>query len=141
VRQDERFVNWMRTSALPRFRKLWGRVDALADGRAALEAGDVVVVSVVNRWNTYSFDGKKALVLVGGARAGARAFFWGGVCYGLGHPFARRAPAPGPRRAWAQYLVAGSRGRCSVGKRRLALSAFWDRLGGLLARGARRPPS
>lgn len=70
VRRDERFVNWMRTAALPRFRKLWGRIDKLPGGRTALEAGDVVVVEVLNRWNTYSFDGKKAVVLV--------RFWWGG---------------------------------------------------------------
>jgi hypothetical protein len=66
VRDDERFVNWMRTAALPRFRKLWGRIDGFEGDRLALEAGEVVVVSIVNRWNTYSFDGEKAIVLVRG---------------------------------------------------------------------------
>jgi hypothetical protein len=65
VRQDERFVNWMRTAALPRFRKLWGRIDGLGGARTSLEPGDVIVIDVVNRWNTYSFDGQKAIVLVG----------------------------------------------------------------------------
>jgi len=64
VRQDERFVNWMRTAALPRFRKLWGRIDGFEGARVALEEGEVVVVEIVNRWNTYSFDGRKAIVLV-----------------------------------------------------------------------------
>ena len=27
VRDDEHFVVWMRTAALPNFRKLWGRID------------------------------------------------------------------------------------------------------------------
>lgn len=61
VSEDERFVNWMRTAALPRFRKLWGRIDSVAGG--ALEPGDVVVVRIGNRWNSYSFDGGKAIVL------------------------------------------------------------------------------
>jgi len=25
---DERFMVWMRTAALPKFRKLWGRIDS-----------------------------------------------------------------------------------------------------------------
>lgn len=57
VNQDERFVVWMRTAALPRFRKLWGRIDA------KLEAGDVINITVDNRWNSYSFNGKKSVVL------------------------------------------------------------------------------
>lgn len=40
-------MNWMRIAALPRFRKLWGIIDA------DLKEGDVVQVTVVNRYNTY----------------------------------------------------------------------------------------
>ncbi|KAF8058092.1 ALIS1 [Scenedesmus sp. PABB004] len=57
VNADERFMVWMRTAALPRFRKLWGRLDE------TLFAGDVVNITVSNRWNSYSFAGKKSVVL------------------------------------------------------------------------------
>lgn len=57
LNQDERLIVWMRTAALPRFRKLWGIVDT------DLAAGDVVRITVNNRWNTYRFNGKKSVVL------------------------------------------------------------------------------
>ncbi len=41
-----------------RFRKLWGRIDG-----TVLQPGDVVTVTVFNRWNTYSFGGSKSIVL------------------------------------------------------------------------------
>jgi hypothetical protein len=94
VRQDERFVNWMRTAALPRFRKLWGRIDGFDGARTALEPGDVVVVNVVNRWNTYSFDGQKAIVLVGAPRVGGGP---GGAVGGeRGRGARSRGVLPGP---------------------------------------------
>lgn len=58
VGEDERFIVWMRTAALPRFRKLWGRIDT-----DDLAPGDVVTITVDNRWNSYSFNGKKSIVL------------------------------------------------------------------------------
>lgn len=57
VNQDERFIVWMRTAALPHFRKLWGRLDE------KLERDDVINVTVANRWNSYAFNGKKSIVL------------------------------------------------------------------------------
>eukprot|EP00879_Flechtneria_rotunda_P001380 GHRR01001531.1.p1 GENE.GHRR01001531.1~~GHRR01001531.1.p1 ORF type:complete len:363 (+),score=82.30 GHRR01001531.1:235-1323(+) len=57
LQQDERFIIWMRTAALPRFRKLWGRIDV------DLYEGDVVKIAIDNRWNSYSFDGRKSIVL------------------------------------------------------------------------------
>lgn len=57
LNQDERLMVWMRTAALPRFRKLWGIIDQ------PLQAGDVVTATINNRWNSYSFNGKKTLVL------------------------------------------------------------------------------
>lgn len=58
VNQDERLINWMRPAALPTFRKLWGRID----GRG-LKQGEVVTVTVTNRWNAYAFGGQKRVVL------------------------------------------------------------------------------
>ncbi|KAI3901017.1 hypothetical protein MKW92_052055 [Papaver armeniacum] len=45
----------MRTAALPTFRKLYGRIEE------DLGAGDVIVVTLENNYNTYKFDGKKKL--------------------------------------------------------------------------------
>ncbi|GFR50957.1 hypothetical protein Agub_g13277 [Astrephomene gubernaculifera] len=56
-KENERFMNWMRIAALPRFRKLWGRIDS------DLKAGDTVTITVYNRYNTYKFDGQKSIYL------------------------------------------------------------------------------
>jgi hypothetical protein len=56
VDEDEHFIVWMRVAALPNFRKLWGKVET------DLRQGDVITVSLQNRYNTYSFDGQKKLV-------------------------------------------------------------------------------
>ncbi|KAH7533971.1 hypothetical protein FEM48_Zijuj04G0188100 [Ziziphus jujuba var. spinosa] len=50
-------IVWMRTAALPTFRKLYGRLNV------DLSANDVITVTIQNNYNTYSFGGKKKLVL------------------------------------------------------------------------------
>ncbi|WCJ25124.1 ALA-interacting subunit 3 [Euphorbia peplus] len=50
-------IIWMRTAALPNFRKLYGRIEL------DLQADDVITVKIQNNYNTYSFGGKKKLVL------------------------------------------------------------------------------
>lgn len=47
----------MRTAALPTFRKLYGRIES------DIQANDSVTVIIENNYNTYSFGGKKKLVL------------------------------------------------------------------------------
>lgn len=53
---DEHFIVWMRTSGLPDFRKLWGRITQ------DLEAGEYQF-TVENTYNVTGFDGKKRIVL------------------------------------------------------------------------------
>ncbi|KAF9597649.1 hypothetical protein IFM89_020409 [Coptis chinensis] len=54
--QDDLIV-WMRTAALPTFRKLYGHIEV------DLEANETITVVIQNNYNTYSFGGKKKLVL------------------------------------------------------------------------------
>lgn len=61
----------MRTAALPSFRKLYGRIEE------DLDADDVIVVNLTNNYNTYSFGGKKKLVLSTSSWLGGRNDFLG----------------------------------------------------------------
>ncbi|MCI35494.1 ALA-interacting subunit 3-like, partial [Trifolium medium] len=47
----------MRTAALPKFRKLYGKIEV------NLEKDDVITVTLQNNYNTYSAHAKKKLVL------------------------------------------------------------------------------
>ena len=47
---------WMRLSHMSNFRKLWGVWQGVS-----LKAGDTVTVTVVNQYNTFSFDGTKVI--------------------------------------------------------------------------------
>ncbi|OMO49354.1 hypothetical protein COLO4_38585 [Corchorus olitorius] len=55
--EQEDLIVWMRTAALPNFRKLYGRIEE------DLQANDKITVVIQNNYNTYSFGGKKKLVL------------------------------------------------------------------------------
>lgn len=55
--KQEDLIVWMRTAALPTFRKLYGRIEV------DLQAGELITVTVQNNYNSYNFDGKKTLVL------------------------------------------------------------------------------
>ncbi|PIA41650.1 hypothetical protein AQUCO_02200230v1 [Aquilegia coerulea] len=68
---QEDLIVWMRTAALPSFRKLYGRIEE------DLEADEVIVVNVVNNYNTYSFGGKKKLVLSTSSWLGGKNDFLG----------------------------------------------------------------
>lgn len=68
---QEDLIVWMRTAALPSFRKLYGRIEE------DLEAGEVIVVNVGNNYNTYSFGGKKKLVLSTSSWLGGKNDFLG----------------------------------------------------------------
>ncbi|XP_042975227.1 putative ALA-interacting subunit 4 isoform X2 [Carya illinoinensis] len=55
--EQEDLIVWMRTAALPTFRKLYGKIET------DLEANDEITVVIQNNYNIYSFGGKKRLVL------------------------------------------------------------------------------
>ncbi|KAG9132358.1 hypothetical protein Leryth_013031 [Lithospermum erythrorhizon] len=57
LNQQEDLLVWMRTAALPHFRKLYGRIEV------DLEANDQITVEIGNNYNTYSFGGKKSIVI------------------------------------------------------------------------------
>ncbi|GAU35834.1 hypothetical protein TSUD_56400 [Trifolium subterraneum] len=57
LNEQEDLIVWMRTAALPTFRKLYGKIEV------DLNAGDIINVTLKNNYNTYSFNGKKKLVL------------------------------------------------------------------------------
>ncbi|KZV32803.1 ALA-interacting subunit 1 [Dorcoceras hygrometricum] len=79
--EQEDLLVWMRTAALPSFRKLYGRIET------DLEANEKITVVIENNYNTYSFDGKKKLVIstttwIGGKNdfLGKIYIIVGGIC-------------------------------------------------------------
>ncbi|XP_048230444.1 putative ALA-interacting subunit 2 isoform X2 [Ricinus communis] len=68
---QEDLIVWMRTAALPSFRKLYGRIEE------DLDADDVILVHLMNNYNTYSFGGQKKLVISTSSWLGGRNDFLG----------------------------------------------------------------
>lgn len=61
----------MRTAALPSFRKLYGRIEE------DLDEDDILRIQIMNNYNTYSFGGKKKLVLSTSSWLGGKNDFLG----------------------------------------------------------------
>tara|TARA_B110000977_G_scaffold155326_2_gene197564 strand:- start:909 stop:1808 length:900 start_codon:yes stop_codon:yes gene_type:complete len=71
LKTDEHFVVWMRTAAMSNFRKLWGKIEV------DLVKGETVTVTIDNRFNSYAFDGEKAIVLSTTSWLGGKNVFLG----------------------------------------------------------------
>mmetsp|Transcript_23148 Transcript_23148/g.58149 ORF Transcript_23148/g.58149 Transcript_23148/m.58149 type:complete len:362 (+) Transcript_23148:449-1534(+) len=76
IRQDERFLVWMRTATLSTFRKPWGIIPAPPAG-PTLQEGETITVHIRNRYNTYDFGGKKTIILSTSSWLGGRNDFLG----------------------------------------------------------------
>lgn len=71
LKEDQHFMVWMRTAAMPRFRKLWGIIDQ------TIPANSTVAIRIQNRYNTYRFDGQKSVVFSTTTWLGGRNDFLG----------------------------------------------------------------
>lgn len=64
--QDQHFMVWMRTAALPTFRKLWGVIDH------DFKSGNTLTIDVVANYEVVSFDGGKSVVISTAGEFGGR---------------------------------------------------------------------
>ncbi|XP_020586566.1 putative ALA-interacting subunit 2 isoform X4 [Phalaenopsis equestris] len=69
--EQEDLIVWMRVAALPNFRKLYGVIEN------DIDADEVITIQLSNNYNTYSFGGKKKLVLTTSNWLGGKNNFLG----------------------------------------------------------------
>lgn len=72
--QDEHFIVWMKTAALPHFRKLYGRITEDIDANTELE------FTINANFPVYQFKGKKYIIVANTGWIGGKNSFLG-ICY------------------------------------------------------------
>lgn len=65
--QNEHFVNWMRISGLPNFKKLWGKI------HSPLAAGNYTM-TITNNFNLTEWSGRKSFILATDSSAGGKNY-------------------------------------------------------------------
>lgn len=76
--EDEHFIVWMRTAALPTFRKLYGKIDS------DFKSGDVIVFNITANYEVNSFDATKSLLISNLGNYGGKNTFLGQVYITIG---------------------------------------------------------
>uniref|UniRef100_A0A0Q3MWH9 ALA-interacting subunit n=1 Tax=Setaria italica TaxID=4555 RepID=A0A0Q3MWH9_SETIT len=71
LREQEDLIVWMRTAALPKFRKLYGVIEE------DLQVDETISILIRNNYNTYTFGGKKSIVLSTATWLGGKNDFLG----------------------------------------------------------------
>ena len=66
---NEHFIVWMRTAALPTFRKLYGKISG------PFSKGDVISLNIVANYEVTSFGGTKSLILTNLGSLGAKNLY------------------------------------------------------------------
>ncbi|KAJ4843762.1 ALA-interacting subunit 3 [Turnera subulata] len=86
--EQEDLMVWMRTAALPTFRKLYGKIEE------DLQEHDIIDVEVQNNYNSYGYGGKKNLILSTSSWIGGKNDFLGfayliigGFCFSMAVTF------------------------------------------------------
>ncbi|KAI5432436.1 variant 2, ALA-interacting subunit 3, partial [Lathyrus oleraceus] len=69
--EQEDLIVWMRTAALPTFRKLYGKIEV------DLDVNDEITRVIENNYNTYQFGGRKSVVLSTTTWIGGKNDFFG----------------------------------------------------------------
>jgi len=60
---DEHFIVWMKTAAMPTFRKLYGKISRASGSSYSFKKNDVITITIEANYPVKSFSGTKALVL------------------------------------------------------------------------------
>jgi len=79
---NEHFLVWMRTAALPKFRKLYGYIP---DSQfKTITKGSVLTFEIETNWVVSGFAGRKSLVVTESSYMGGRNDFVGWLYIGVG---------------------------------------------------------